>query len=497
VGEDSVKVATQAAELGLITDCFYRASPQRCLTEDSCIKWEYGITLNGKQVANYRTPAGRLIAQKVREPGKKFYVLGSLSEAGLYGQHLWARGGRKIIVTEGEIDAISVSQQQEHKWPVVSVPTGAKGAKKALQAQLEWLESFEEVVLMLDNDEPGQEAARECSELFTPGKCKVATLPLKDANELLKAGRGEEIIRAMWNAKVLRPDGILTGDEVWEKMVEVPNNDHSPYPWNCFNSMLLGARPGEIVLLTAGSGIGKSSVARQIIHHWIKTKQEKCGLIFLEEGAGETGWHLAGIEVKKRLLIDRTPEDEEKSKVVWKETFAPHVFLYNHWGSTDADNLFSKIRYMVKALGCTTIVLDHISIVVSGIAEGDERRIIDNLMTKLASMVQELKCKLLLISHLRKADGTPYEEGAQISMDALRGSGSLKQLSFDIIAFERDQQDEDHPNRVLVRSLKCRRTGRTGVCGYIEYDNDTGLYKEVIPMFDEPAKKHNKKDEAF
>jgi 5S rRNA maturation endonuclease (ribonuclease M5) len=129
-----------------------------------------------------RRPEGAL-------PNKDFLFLGDIKEAGLYGQHLWRNGGRKVVITEGEIDALSVSQAQDNKWPVVSVPNGARGAKKAIQRELRWLEEFEEVVLMFDEDEEGRAAAQECAGLFRPGKCKLARLPMKDANELLKPAR--------------------------------------------------------------------------------------------------------------------------------------------------------------------------------------------------------------------------------------------------------------------------------------------------------------------
>jgi twinkle protein len=99
-----------------------------------------------------------------------------------------------VTVTEGEIDALSVSQQTGNKWASVSVPNGAQGAHKAVARSLEWLETFESVVFMFDSDLAGREAAEKCSLMLSVGKAKIATLPLKDANEMLVAGRGSEIV---------------------------------------------------------------------------------------------------------------------------------------------------------------------------------------------------------------------------------------------------------------------------------------------------------------
>ena len=143
------------------------------------------------QVANYRSREGNLVGQKIRYPEKRFQVRGEL--LGLYGQHLWRDGGPRVIVTEGEIDALSVSQAWDNKWPVVSVPHGAGSAKKHVAQSLDWLERFESVIFMFDMDEAGRKGAAECAQLLTPGKAKIAELPLKDPSDLLTAGRSKEI----------------------------------------------------------------------------------------------------------------------------------------------------------------------------------------------------------------------------------------------------------------------------------------------------------------
>ena len=94
-----------------------------------------------------------------------------------------------IIITEGEIDCLSVSRINQNKFPVVSVKSGAQGAKKDIQRELEWLEGFDSVVLMFDQDEQGKQGAIECAKLFSPNKAKICSLPLKDANEMLVEGK--------------------------------------------------------------------------------------------------------------------------------------------------------------------------------------------------------------------------------------------------------------------------------------------------------------------
>jgi len=485
---------------------------KRKLDLETCRKWHYGIaTFKGvkAQVACYKDDSGRVIAQKVRLPNKEFVFLGNAKSAGLYGQHLWRDGGKKVVITEGEIDAMSVSQVEDHKWPVVSLPNGASNAVRDIRKALQWLETFDEVILMFDQDEPhyradgtvyypGQEAAAECAALFTPGKCKIAKLPLKDANEMLKAGRGAEIVKAKFEAKTYRPDGIVSGTEIWDRLVAIKPNNAIEWPYQKLQQMTRGARKGEVITFTSGSGMGKSEVIRQVYTGWLKDPEEVLGIMHLEESIERSAYGMIGFVMGKRVHLE--PEKyigTDDFRAAFEATVGSgRVFMYDHFGSTDSENLFDKIRFMARGLGCTTIVLDHISIVVSGIEDGDERRIIDNLMTRLATMAQELNVRIVIVSHLRKSDGTPHEEGGRVTMDHLRGSAAIKQLSHTIIALERNQQDEERKHLTLLRVLKCRFTGMTGEADWLLYDTDTGLLHVTDPAFLDETKPSEFVDET-
>ena len=170
----------------------------------------------------------------------------------------------------------------------------------------------------------------------------------------------------------------------------------------------------------------------------------------------------------------------EQFKSTFDDTLGTQrVFFYDHWGSLDGDNLINKIRYMARGCGCNYVVLDHISIVVSGMEGGDERRMIDNTMTKLRALAEEVNVGILMVSHLKRPQGNRgHEDGAKTSMAQLRGSAGIGQLSDIVIGCERDQQSEN-PNTTTVRVLKNRWTGETGIACYLEYDKDTGRMTET------------------
>ena len=455
---------------------------KRGINKNTVDKWNYEIgEFKGKkvQIANYKKD-GRVIAQKLRFPNKDFLFIGDTKEAGLYGKHLWEKG-KMITICEGELDALSVSQALGNKWPVVSVPTGAAGAKKAIQNDLEYLENFESVILMFDNDEAGQKAVDDCVQLFSPGKVKIANLPLKDPNEMIQAGRGAEIINQIWNAKSYRPDGIIDGQDTWELVSTTQKSESMPYPFNGLNNMTQGIRKGEIVTITAGSGVGKSQVCREIAYS-LMLQDQKVGYLALEENTKRTALGFIGLYLNKPIhlqSVDYTPEE-------LKEGFdnvlgTGNLFLYDHWGSMEISNLFSKIRYLVKGVGCTHIVLDHITIILSGLEGGDERRLLDFVMTKLRSLVEEVQCSLILVSHLRRPQGDKgHEEGVRTTLNQLRGSHGIAQLSDIVIGCERNQQDEENPDLTTVRVLKNRWTGETGIANTLFYSKETGRMIETL-----------------
>ena len=419
------------------------------------------------------------MAAKVRFADKSFTWFGDSSKAGLYGQWLWNAGGKMVVVTEGEIDALTVSQLQQNKWPVVSVPNGAQGAAKSVKKSFEYLNSFENVIFMFDMDEPGRKAATECAELFEPGKAKIATLPFKDPNECLQKGKGDEVVRAIWNATVYRPDGIICGSDLWDTIIKTDDFKSIPYPWAFLNEKTHGIRTGELVTLTAGSGIGKSAVVREIAYHLLQ-QGERIGMIMLEESVKITSLGLMGLYLNKRLHLSREGVDETDMRVAFDNTLGTgRVFLYDHFGSTQVEHLLSRVRHLAKALDCKYIFLDHLSIVVSAMEEGgDERKLIDRTMTLLRTLVQETGIGLIIVSHLKRPDGKGHEEGAQTSLNQLRGSHAIAQLSDMVVGLERNQQGET-PNETVFRVLKNRFSGETGEAGSLFYNTDTGRLTEV------------------
>lgn len=425
----------------------------------------------------YNDKEGKLVAIKQRTPDKAFSFNGSANEATLFGQSLFTKGGKYITVVEGEFDALAAFQMMGSKWPVVSIKNGAAAAKKCCAAQYEWLDSFENIVIAFDGDEPGKKAANDVAELFG-SKAKIMRHDgHKDACDYLKAGDVEKWNKGWWAAEAYVPDGILDGTKLWDMVKEPVVKADIMYPWIDLNTLTYGIRKGELVTITAGSGLGKSQFVREIAYHIMKQTDEPIGLMFLEEGVKRTARMLMSLALNKPIHLPDVPVTEAELKKAFDLTVGSgKCFLFDHFGSLGIDNVISRIKYMVKGLGCQYIVLDHISMLVSDGANADERKALDAIMTKLRTLVQETNIALFVISHLKRPEGKGHEDGASTSLSQLRGSGGIAQLSDMVIGLERNGQADDQVSRntTQVRILKNRYAGLTGNCGALLYNRTTG-----------------------
>lgn len=482
---------------GLVTDGVCRYLPKRQLTEDTCKLFDYRVAdVDGEtvQVASYRKD-GKIVAQKLRTKSKDFRIVGDTKAISklLFGAHLWRDGGRRVIVTEGELDAMSVSQAQGNKWPVVSVPNGAQGAAKSVAANIEWLNGFETVVFAFDMDEPGQEAAKECAAMLEPGRAKIAHLPLKDANEMLVADRAKELIDATWNAKDYRPDGVVdvaTVAAAAASELEVGK----PWPWPTLTASTYGRRRKELYGFGAGTGAGKSTVFKQIALHIMEHDKLPVGMIMLEEPPAHTLKTLAGMSMGKRVHVPGVVYSQADLKAAIAKLDGK-VFFYDHFGSMGWEAIKEKIRYMVRALGVRDIFLDHLTALAASIEE-DERKAIDKIMAELSALTQELDCTIYYVSHLTTPEGKPHEEGGRVLEKQFRGSRSIAYWSHFLFGLERDKQDLE--NVTTFRVLKDRYTGDSaGVKFGLAYSRDTGLLNECPLREDDDNLAHGKAPKPF
>jgi twinkle protein len=171
----------------------------------------------------------------------------------------------------------------------------------------------------------------------------------------------------------------------------------------------------------------------------------------------------------------------EDQRAAFDKTLGTGRFeILDHQGSVSDDSLLEKLEYM--ACVCDYIYLDHITIAISDV-DGNTNQAMDKFMSELLKMAKRHNVWFGVVSHLRKSnqDQSSFEQGAEINEDSMKGSGSLKQISAQIIALERNKNAEDEGERhtVKVRVLKDRFGGDTGLAARYKFSFDTGRLRGV------------------
>tara|TARA_R110001599_G_scaffold65339_3_gene184060 strand:- start:16785 stop:18416 length:1632 start_codon:yes stop_codon:yes gene_type:complete len=451
----------------------------------------YGVTVEHDTSGNiskhhypYHDQAGtKVVGTKVRTVASKdFYATGDMQEAGLFGQQTFAAGGKYITVTEGEIDAMAAFEMNGG-FPAVSIRGGAKSAVKDIKASLEYLETFDSVVICFDNDEHGIKAAQDVMPLFSPRKAKVCTLPLKDAGEMLKANKVRDFTKCFWDAKVFKPEGVVSlGDtEVWDKFLKRGTEEVTPLPasFGSLNAMMNGGiAAGEVTVIGALTSIGKSTMVYNLVHGMYQESAKKIGCVFLEADVGETVEKLLSVYMGVNIADVPT---ESRDYNLYHEKYdelakSDKLHILDHQGALGADELFAKMQYLVKGLDCDIIILDPLQAAVTS----NDNGIIDEFMDKCLKLAKNTGVSIIIVSHMRKPNAKdPHDIGEY----DLKGSGSINQIAFNTILLSRDKMTEDAyaRNCTQVQLVKCRRTGRTGVAGWLFYENDTSRLVSTVP----------------
>lgn len=479
-----------------------RAIPERGLSQETCEHFGIRVAVSptdGTTITDHFYPVYKkeklsgFGARRVNP--KSFYAVGDCKDASLFGQPQ-LRGGKTVFITEGQLDAGSVwqvlrqySSLPDYSPSVLSIPNGAAGSS-ALANNAEALSSYERIVFIYDQDDAGQAGLKKACHLF-PGRAYYVDLPLKDPNEMLLEGKGEDLKWILMKPKKYQPDNIINGADLKERWKNRSRTTCFPYPkeYTELNAKTYGVREGSVITVASGSGSGKTQFLRELKYHYHCTCPDwTFADISLEESVEESIDGLIALELNKRIqLPDVEISEEEKDAAFDKLLGTKRWDFYDHFGGMEDDSLFTKIRYFA-ACGKRVIFLDHLSIIVSEYAsEGGERERIDTIMTRLAKIAKEFGLIIFLIVHLKKSSGygPSFEEGARPSLDDLRGSGSIKQLSWDVLFLTRNQQHPDtrSANTSLITVGKCRFTGRTGDADYLYFDDKTGRMSAVDRPF--------------
>lgn len=477
----------------------------RKIREETCRKLGYGVHTkpNGTklQVAQYFDQDGKLAFYKYRGRHKNFFgeqVEGSVTklvDCKLYLQQFWAeRFNKRVIITSGELDAISGAEALKFKVPFVSITSGDNSAVKNIKANYRWLDRFDEIILWFDNDESGQQSIPEVAALFEVGKVKTVTIPgVKDISDLKQAGKPGDISTAIYGAVTYAPSGIVNAADLAKDMLRPPVVQIADYPYPEINTMLRGMNEHEIVYHVSGTGVGKTTLISEIQYSLWK-QGIKFGVMRFEDDRVKAMTDLMSIHINKRIHLEKDFPLDEKTTLHTQIFGDRKVELFDpetaEWGF---ESLLGYLRYMHKALECRVVFIDPLSFIVAQLpGTANERVALDKVSMELAQITKRMPLNLQITHHLTRPSGDlSHEEGAIISLKHIRGSGGLAMFANALIGWERDQQGE-RPDLTRARVLKNRMVGPTGVADILKFNGETGRNKPTDDTYIEPGKKKDK-----
>jgi len=426
-----------------------------------------------------------LTGYKIREVPKNFRSIGRTgADCELFMQFKFNRGGKYLIIVEGELCALSAYQMladynkqrgSDFEIAVVS-PTIGANAQKQIAANYKFFDTFDNIILAMDSDAAGKKAEEKIIKVLPRGKVKIMSLRYKDSNDYLTANKGKEFVQDFYAAKTFTPVGVLPSGGLYDRIIQQTEVPKVPFPdfMKKLNEMFIGGMPlGYIFNIAADTGVGKTTYVNEMIYHWIFNSPHMIGIVSMELDAGQYGEVLLSRHISRKLaLMGNVAEKLEylgterirakANELMYKEDGSDRFFLLdNRDGSIE--EIQNTIEELVVSCGCKVVILDPLQDLLDGLSN-DEQAI---FMKWAKGFIKSHGISFVLINHMRKSENSG-------EMDIMGSSTIIKSAAANII-LKRDKlaEDEITRNTTFVFVPKNRVCGLTGPAGAAYYDNAT------------------------
>lgn len=438
-----------------------------------------------------------LAGYKARELPKHWLpAIGSLQGVDLFRTDL-LHGGKKLFIVEGEEDVLAtyqmikdflVSKGNTTEPQVTTCVDGVKGFEKAITNNIKLLEKYSEILFIPDNDRPGQAAVIKLFNLLPIGKLRVVQLSEKDPSDMLVKGKSQEFLSSIYEAQPYKPTAIKTLRDTYKSLSENQRPRTAPYPitWKGLNYLTKGKRADELGIFIAGTGVGKSTFFKEMIHADYVNTTDNIGILSLEESIDTFSSRLFSIESGVRLNnCDGNPYIDHEDKIA-KMRDSDRFFLLDHRGGLDDQDLWAKLNYMVFVNNCKWLYIDHLHMLVSEETSiRDENARIDMTIRKLNKLALKGNIWIGLAAHLRKTSGdysNPFECGGKPTIDDLKGASSAKQEASLVVGIQGNTSHTNPEFRHIrqLHVLKSRWDGsECGPADYLSFNTESGRLNKI------------------
>lgn len=367
-----------------------------------------------------------------RDNGKKKTYAEKDCEPCLFGWDLISPNSRSIRICEGEIDAMTLYQ---YGLPTLSVPFGGGNGKKQAWIEYEYdrLSVYDEIFLCFDPDTSGNEAVNEIISRLGRHRCRLVTLPYKDANECLQKGiKKEEIHQCFDDARTLEPEELKPASAFVDAVINefYPKEDTTlgyELPWQYAKNKIL-LRPDELSIWTGINGHGKSQALGHIILQAMKDGAKVC---------------VASLEIKPKKLLMRLTrqasalaEPTEDFIRAIHEWYEDKLWLFDLVGTAKTDRLLDVFLYARQRYGVDVFVID--SFMKCGIDE-DDYKAQKIFIEQICDFKNQYNCHVHIVVHPRKG----ADESQIIGKLDCKGTGAITDLADNCFTVWRNKKKEE------------------------------------------------------
>tara|TARA_R110000823_G_scaffold59319_1_gene142565 strand:- start:1006 stop:2682 length:1677 start_codon:yes stop_codon:yes gene_type:complete len=476
-----------------------RALEDRKIRKETCAAYRVRVAVSeedGETITSIFSPDtsnGELVGYEQRIVAtKQFFSIGNRKgKLDLFGKHFAKKcASKKLIVTEGVLDCLSLyqcilensSEKYKHLKPsVVSITGGCSSAVKSLVSNKDFIDGFEELILCFDNDQAGERATKEVLKVFP--LAKVATLPLKDASDMLVADKSKELFQqVIFRSAVQRQGEVVDVSDIIENAMTKPQMGIS-FPWDTVTKACFGIREGTIHCVGAAPKIGKTDHQHQLVHHLVYNEKVKVGMFDLENSPVKTAKKLASKQAKKDFTRpDTVYQDSELRQTL--EGLDGKVRFYDRAGSRDWEAIQTAITEMHLLDGINIFMIDPMTTLVQGCDASQTNTELGKICSSAADLVSVYPITIFFYSHVnpKPKGSTPHEKGARVYSSEFFGSRSMERFFHYGHGISRDRSDEcpeERKNMSEFYMLFDRDFGQSYTCD-VYFDESTVTYLEPM-----------------
>ena len=402
----------------------------------------------------------------------------------------------RIVITEGEIDALTIGAVIKDKSVVVlSAPNGAPARVSNRRVDPEddtkfgyiWegkdvLKRCDKIILGTDSDEAGEALAEELARRIGRAKCYSVSYPdgCKDFNDVLQKHGPEAVETALNGADPMPLEGVYTVDDYADDVAVLYKNGMIGGLSTGLKNVdeLFTIVPGQLSVVTGIPGAGKSEFVDQLMVNLAEKYQWKFAVASFEN---PPPLHIAKLAEK---IVGRPFFDGPSQKMSREEYDEALSYINKHWmfleqksGEVSTiDSILDRAQQAIMRMGVRGLVIDPYNYIAQSQKVDNEHQGINDLLTRLVSFARANQIHIWFIAHPAKmptdAQGqTAVPKGMNIS-----GSASFFAKADIGVTVHINKRREVEVHCWKIRFKWLGSVGKTTV----QYDVPTGRYSDTV-----------------